>query len=45
LRLDYPIKLEVKRRNYHLTKEYTNIREALLDDWLFKLPAGYTMLK
>ena len=43
--LDYPIKIELKTSYYYLTKEYRNIRMARLDDSLFELPKGYSMLK
>jgi hypothetical protein len=43
--LDYPIKIELKKGYYYLTKEYRNIRMTRLDDSLFELPKGYSMLK
>ena len=43
--IDYPVKIELKTRDYYLTKEYRNIRTARLDDSLFELPKGYKMLK
>ncbi len=43
--LDYPIKIELLTKNYYLTKEYRNIKRAYLNDSLFEVPKGCTMLK
>ncbi len=43
--IDYPVKIELKTRYRYLMKEYRNIKTGRLDDSLFKLPEGYTMLK
>ncbi len=43
--LDYPIKMELEKSGYRLTKEYKNIKICALKDSLFELPPGYTMLK
>jgi hypothetical protein len=43
--LDYPVKIELKTRDYFLTKEYRNIKTDRLNDSLFELPKGYKMLK
>jgi hypothetical protein len=45
LALDYPIKIELLTKGHYLTKEYRNIRRALLNDSLFELPKDSTMLK
>ncbi len=43
--LDYPVRIELNAKRYYLTKEYRNIVTNLLDDSLFKIPPGYSMLK
>jgi hypothetical protein len=43
--LDYPIKIELTRDAYYLTKNYRNIKKDSLEDSLFELPKGYSMLK
>lgn len=43
--IDYPVKIELKTRDYFLTKEYRNIKAGRLDDSLFELPKGYKMFK
>lgn len=43
--LDYPIKTELEKSGYRLTKEYKNIKTCTLEDSLFELPPDHTMLK
>ncbi len=43
--LDYPVKIELKTDAHRLTKEYRNIKKDSLEDSLFELPEGYSMLK
>jgi hypothetical protein len=43
--IDYPVKIELKARDYFLNKVYRNIKTGRLDDSLFELPKGYKMLK
>lgn len=43
--LDFPIKVELEANGFSLTKEYKNIEAGPIDDSLFTLPPGSTMLK
>lgn len=43
--IGYPVRIELKTRYGCLTKEYRNIRTTRIDDWLFELPEGYTMIE
>lgn len=43
--LDCPIKIELEAKGHRLTKEYSKIKGCALEDSLFTLPPGSTMLK